>query len=455
MNHYNTVIVGGGTGGYEAAIRCSQLGMSTALVEKNKMGGTCLNIGCIPTKAFAHSSDVLRNLKISRKLGIDSGELHIDIAKLVRNKDKIVKNLVAGVEYLMKKNNIAVYRGEAVFLNKHELAVNGEKLAFDNLIIATGSSGNMPPVTGMDLDGIMTSTEILSIDHIPESLLIIGGGVIGCEIACIFQEFGSKVTIVGRRDHLLPGIDRDVAETLAYTMTCAGIRVITGAAVKGVEKKNGVFCVKADTAQGEISASASELMVSAGRVGNSQGLKPLDLEMNKTYIRVDEHMRTNIPNIFAVGDITGKFQLAHVAAAQGIAAAENIAGLDSVINYNAIPSCIFTAPEVASVGITEERAKTEQIPVTIGKFPMAANGRAMTMYETDGFTKLVCKKDTGKVIGASVIGAHATEVIGELTYIVTVGGTLDDIKKTVHGHPTIYETIHEAAHVALGESMQI
>lgn len=455
MNDYNVVVVGGGTGGYEAAIRCTQLGLSTALVEKDKLGGTCLNIGCIPTKAFAHSADLLKRLKTSRKLGIDAGEPVIDMQKLVRNKDKIVRTLVSGVGYLMQKHNIEVLNGEAVFVSDHEISVNGRAVSFDYLIIATGSSSSLPPVPGMELSGIMTSTEILSADHVPESLTIVGGGVIGCEIACIFNEFGSKVTVVGRRDHLLPGVDSDVAETLAYAMTCAGIGIITGAAVKGVEKRDGLFVVRADAADGPIEAASAELLVSAGRVGNSRGLEALGIELDKSYVRIDEHMRTNKPNIYAIGDITGKVQLAHVAAAQGIAAAENIAGGNSVINYDAIPSCIFTAPEVAAVGITEDRAKKEGRDCVIGKFPMRANGRAMTLYDTDGFTKLVCERSSGRILGASVIGAHATEIIGELCYAVTNGGTLESIRSTIHGHPTISETIREAAHAALGESIQI
>ena len=455
MSKYQVAIVGGGTGGYEAAIRCAQLGFSTVLVEKNKLGGTCLNIGCIPTKYLAHSAELAHEMKTCRKQGIDAGEPVIDIKKLIKYKDRVVSQLVAGVAHLMSKNGVTVLNGEAKFVDEHRLTVNGETVEFDNLIIATGSSPAVPPVPGMELPGIMSSTELLSIDHIPESMAIVGGGVIGCELACVFNEFGTKVSIIGRRDHLIPNIDMDVAENLGFAMKGAGVNVITGAAVKAVEKVGDMFVVKADTKDGEIAVKAKELMVSAGRRGNCEGLEPLGLTMNKSYVVIDEHMRTNKPHIYAIGDITGKIQLAHVASAQGFAAAENIAGMDSTVNYNAIPSCIYTLPEVGSVGYTEEKAQKEGIEYVIGKFPMAACGRARTMGATEGFTKIISEKATGKVIGAAIVGPFATEVLGELGYIVSTGGTLEDIKHTVHGHPTVTETVMEAAHIALGEPISI
>lgn len=452
---YKVAVVGGGTGGYECAIRCAQLGMSTVLIEKNVLGGTCLNIGCIPTKYFVHSAELARAMRTARRQGIDAGEPVIDMRKLVRNKDRTVSQLVDGVAYLLKKNGVTVMGGEAEFLGDHELTVGGERVSFENLVVATGSSSSYPPVPGIDQPGIMTSTELLSIDHVPESLAIVGGGVIGCELACVFNQFGTRVTIIGRRNHLIPGIDGDVADTLAFSLKSQGITVLTGAAVKGISKRGELFAVAADTASGEIEVVSAEVMVSAGRTGNCRGLEPLGLEMTKSYVNVDGHLRTNKPNIYAIGDITGKIQLAHVASAQGIAAAENIAGIPSGVDYGLVPSCIFTMPEIGTIGYTEERAAGEGIEVTVGKFPMAASGRARTMGQTEGFTKVVCEKESGRVIGASVIGPNATEIIGELTYIVTHGGTLRDITGTIHGHPTISETIMEAAHVALGEPISI
>lgn len=455
MSDYNVAIVGGGTGGYEAAIRCAQLGMSTVLIEKDKLGGTCLNIGCIPTKYFVNSAELARRMRTARKQGIDAGEPVIDMKKLVRNKDRTVSQLVSGVAYLMQKNGIQVIHGKAAFVDEHQLSVNGQSLSFDSLILATGSSASLPPVPGAELEGIMSSTELLSIDHVPQSLAIVGGGVIGCELACVFNQFGTSVTVLGRRDHLIPGIDRDVADTLAVSLRSQGIKVLTGAAVSGIYRSDGGFTVTAETAEGRIEAKAAEVMISAGRRGNSQGLEPLGLTLNKSYVNIDEHMRTNKPHIYAIGDVTGKLLLAHVASAQGIAAAECIAGMDSRVDYSLAPSCIFTMPEIGAVGCTEERAAKEGIEVTIGKFPMSACGRARTMGEADGFTKLVCEKESGRVIGASVIGPHATEIIGELGYIISTGGTLKDIKRTIHGHPTITETIKEAAHAALGEPISI
>jgi len=455
MGHFDLIIVGGGPGGYEAAIRGSQLGLNVALIEKDKMGGTCLNRGCIPTKAFVHSADFLRNLKISRKLGIDTGELNIDIAKLVYNKDKIVRSLVSGVEYLMKKNKVAVFHCEAEFLDSGEIRAGEEVLSFDNLIIATGSSAAMPPVPGIESESVMTATEILNIDHLPKELIIIGGGVIGCELACVFNEFGSRVTIVEMLDRLLPMVDSDISDVLTYAMNREGIRIVTGASVSSIEKSNGVFIVNATTKDGSKSFTSDELLVAAGRKANTKGLDCLGLRMEKGYICIDEHMHTNVPHIYAIGDVTGGLQLAHVASAQGAAAAENICGHNVVLDYNTIPNCIFTVPEIAAVGITEERAKKEGIDYSIGKFPMRASGRAMTLYETDGFTKLICEKKSGKILGAEIIGPNATEMIGELAYIIRTGGTAEDIHQTIHAHPTVSETIREAAGIIIGKPMSI
>ena len=455
MGHFDLIIVGGGPGGYEAAIRGSQLGLNVALIEKDKMGGTCLNRGCIPTKAFVHSADFLRNLKISRKLGIDTGELNIDIPKLVYNKDKIVRSLVSGVEYLMKKNKVTVFHCEAEFLDSGEVRAGEEVLSFDDLIIATGSSAAMPPVPGIETEGVMTATEILNIDHLPKELTIIGGGVIGCELACVFNEFGSRVTIVEMLDRLLPMIDSDVSDVLTYAMNTEGIRIVTGASVSSIQKSNGLFTVNAMTKDGGKSFTSDELLVAAGRKANTKGLECLGLRMEKGYICIDEHMHTNVPHIYAIGDVTGGLQLAHVASAQGAAAAENICGHNVVLDYSTIPNCIFTVPEIAVVGMTEEHAKKEGIDYSIGKFPMRASGRAMTLYETDGFTKLICEKTGGKVLGAEIIGPNATEMIGELAYIIRTGGTAEDIHQTIHAHPTVSETIREAAGIIIGKPMSI
>ena len=455
MKHFDLLIVGGGPGGYEAAIRGAQLGLDVALIEKDKMGGTCLNRGCIPTKAFVHSADFLRNLKISRKLGIDTGELNLDIAKLVFNKDKIVRSLVSGVEYLMKKNKVTVFRSEAEFLDSRQVRAGEEILDFDDLIIATGSSAVMPPISGIGAEGVMTATEILNIDHLPKELTIIGGGVIGCELACVFNEFGSHVTVVEMLDRLLPAVDSDIADVLTYAMNTEGIQVVTGASISSIEKSGGLFRINAMTKEGSRTFTSDELLVAAGRKGNTKGLERLGLRMEKGYICIDEHMRTNVPHVYAIGDVTGGLQLAHVASAQGAAAAENICGHDAVINYDAVPNCIFTVPEIAAVGMTEERAKQTGISYTVGKFPMRASGRAMTLYETDGFTKLICEKESGRLLGAEIIGPNATEMICELAYAVRTKGTAEDLHQTIHPHPTVSETIREAAGIVVGKPMSI
>ena len=373
----------------------------------------------------------------------------------MQNKDKIVRTLVSGVGYLMKKNNIAVYEGEALFRDSRRIEVNGETLTFDDLILATGSYAAVPPIPGADAAGVMSATEILDIDHIPGHLTIIGGGVIGCELACVFNEFGSKVTIVEMMEHLLPGIDTDLTDVLHYAMSREGIRILTGASVFAVDQQDGLFAVRISSAAGQETLPAGDLLIAAGRKGNTRGMEALGIALERGYVVIDEHLRTNDPHIYAIGDVTGRIQLAHVASAQGIAAAENIAGGDATVDYSAVPNCIFTVPEIACAGLSETQAAAAGIDCTAVKFPMRANGRAMTLYETDGFTKLVSEKATGRIIGAAVVGACATEIIGELTYIIRTGGTLQDVKETIHAHPTVSETIHEAAHLALGQPMQI
>lgn len=455
MFDYDVVVVGGGPGGYEAAIRCSQLGKKTAIIEKDKLGGTCLNVGCIPTKTLVHNAEIIRSLKTAKRIGIDAGAAEVNIKNTIKNKNKVVSQLVGGVGYLMQKNNIKVYQGEAVFVNDNEITVDGESLSFEYLIIAIGSSNNIPPIPGLDSEGIMTSTEVLDIDHIPETLTIIGGGVIGCEIACVFSAFGSKVTVIEMMDHIVPNMDSEVSDTLKQCMESDKIKVLTGTRVNEVVKTENGYMVKASAKAENIEVETTDLMVSIGRRGNCEGLEPLGLKMDRTYICIDEHMKTNKENIYAIGDITGKIQLAHAASAQGIAAAENIAGGASSVDYGCIPSCIFTNPEISSVGITEDEARKQGLDIVTGQFPMMACGRAKTVGAKDGFTKLVADKTTGRVLGGSIVGPNASELIGEITYIVRSGGTLEDVKKTVHAHPTINETIMEAAHVALGEPISI
>lgn len=450
MAAYNVAIIGAGPGGYVAAIRCAQLGLKTVVIEKKYLGGTCLNVGCIPTKTLVHNAEILRDIRQSRKRGIIVTPPEVNMVETLKMKNRVVSQLTSGIESLLKSNQVTIIKGEAIVKSEHALIVTDEEITFENLIIATGSSNAVPPIPGVNDPGILTSTEMLEIDHVPESLCIIGGGVIGCEFATIFSNFGSKITIVEMMPNIIPMMDKDVSATLQASLEKDGITVRTGSKVTEINKVNEKYSIRVSGNIDEM-IIAEKVLLSVGRKPNSFGFETLKLDTEKGYIKTDSQMRTNIANIYAIGDITGKIQLAHVASTQAIIAAENIAGLPSKMDYHSIPSCIYSIPEIGSVGMTEEDARQAGYEIVTGKFPMSACGRAKAMSESVGFTKIVAQKDNGRILGGSIVGPNATEIIGELAYIIQTEGTLEDIKHTVHAHPTICETILESAHIALGE----
>lgn len=454
MEHVQVAIIGAGPGGHIAAIRSSQLGLSTVVIEEDKIGGTCLNVGCIPTKTLAKNAEIIHEIREANKRGILVGPPEINISDTMKMKNRVVSQLTNGVEMLLRANNVTIMKGKAVVESEHKIIVGDATISCENMIIATGSSNYIPPIPGLDIEGILTSTELLEIDHIPNELCIIGGGVIGCELASIFQAFGTRVIIVEMLSRLLPNLDAEVSTLLRKSMIKDGIAIKTNCRVAAISKNGDRYRVEIAGEAGE-SLEVDEVMVSVGRRPNLCGLEGLELDLEKGYIKTDEHLRTSKSGVYAIGDVTGKNLLAHVASAQGIVAAENIAGKESKMNYDVVPNCIYTIPEIGSVGLTEECAAAAGYDVIIGKFPMGACGRALAMGVNEGFTKLIADKSSGRVLGASVVGPYATEIIGELTYVVNNGGTLDDIKHTIHAHPTITETILEAAHVALGEPIYI
>lgn len=456
MREFDVAVVGGGPGGYVAAIRCAQLGKRTVLIEKDKLGGTCLNRGCIPTKALVHNAQLIREIRGAKRRGIDVGQPEINMKLTMKMKNRIVSQLNSGVGMLMEKNDITVLSGEAEFVSANTLLVNGEEISCTDLILATGSSNAIPPVPGLDGEDILTSTEILDLDAVPQSLCIIGGGVIGCEFAGIYRAYGASVTIIEMTEHLLPALDHDASQTLEDCFANDGIDVKTSTRVTAVERTQEGYLVHVTLQDGMAECIPVErVLVSTGRRGNTEGLSALGLEMTRGYINVDEQMRTSVAHVYAIGDVTGTIQLAHVASAQGVVAAEAIAGQTAAMDYTAVPSCIYSIPEIASVGLSEQEVQQRGIPYVCGDFPTAACGRAKTMGETVGFTKLLAEAETGRVLGACVVGPNATELIGELAYIVRTGGTLQDITGTIHAHPTIGETIMEAAHVAQGTPISI
>ncbi len=447
MDEKDIVIVGGGPGGYVAAIRAAQLGAKVALVEKDRLGGTCLNRGCIPTKALVSSAEVLLKARRANDFGIEIGNIKINFQKIMSRKSRIVNQLVSGVEQLMKSNRISVYRGTGHILSPHLVKVNDEKIATRKLIIATGSESALLPAPGIDLPGVLTTDDILELKELPESLVVIGGSHTGVELASIFNALGVKVAIVKRRPLLLEPVDEEIGRRFAQTLPRQGIEVRIGAAVKAIKREGAALKVVWDTPEGEQGVEGQMVLMATGRAPYTEdlGLSELNIEMDGRAIVVDEHLETNLNDVYAIGDVLGKNMLAHVASYEGEVAAENALGYSRQADYRAVPSCIFTQPEIASVGITEKEANDSGLPYKISKFPFAACGRAVAMDETIGLVKMICRADNGTVLGMHIMGPHASDLIAEGVLAIQLGATAEDIVRTIHAHPTLPEAVREAA----------
>ena len=450
MEKYDAVVIGGGPGGYVCAIRLGILGKKTAIIEKRDFGGTCLNRGCIPTKTLLHSGDMYSELAGMKKLGIKIGEYSFDYSKIAKRKDKVVKQLRSGVENLLKGHGVEIIRGEAKLLDAHTIAVGDDKIEAENIVLAMGSAPAAIPVPGAELPGVLNSDGVMELTECPKSVVIVGGGVIGIEFATLFNGLGSKVTIIEMVPSILFGMDKDVSETMAELLRGKGVEIYTDAKLK--EIKEGMTCIFEKDGE-ELSAEGDVVIIAAGRKPQTKdmGLETAGVAMNRRgFVEVDDEMHTNIPNIYAIGDITGKIQLAHVATAQGIATAHNIAGEHKKMAYNAVPSCIYSNPEIACVGLSEAKAIEEGYQVKTGKFGVSGNGRSLAINSPDGFAKIVADEKTGKILGCHIVSACATEMIGEVTLAITKGMTLDDVADVIHAHPTVSEIIMEAEHDAEG-----
>jgi len=446
LNKRDVVIIGGGSAGYVAAIHASHLGANVALVEKDRLGGTCLNRGCIPTKALARSVDVLQEAKRANEFGLEIPNINANFQKIMARKSNIVSQLVSGVEQLMKSNKISVYRGTARILSPHLVKVNHEEIATRKIIIATGSESALLPVPGIDL-GVLTTDDILELKELPESLVVIGGSHVGVEFASIFNGLGTRVSIVKRRPLLLEPVDEEIGRRFAQTLPRQGIEVKIGAAVKAIKRSGAVLKVVWDTADGEQGVEGQMILMATGRQPYTEelGLSQLGIKMDGRAIVVNEHLETNIDDIYAIGDVLGKNMLAHVASYEGEVAAENALGHSRRADYHAVPSCIFTQPEIAGVGITEKQAKDSGIPYKVSKFPFLACGRAVAMDETMGMVKMICNTENSKVLGLHIMGPHASDLIAEGVLAIQLGGTAKDIAYAIHAHPTLPEAVREAA----------
>lgn len=441
---YNVAVLGGGPGGYEAAIRCSQYGLETVLIEAGELGGTCLNRGCIPTKALLHCAEVYQTVLQAKDFGINLSVGSVDFAKMVSHKNTIAGKLRRGIESLEKSHGVAVIKGFGILKDANTIEVGGEVITADKIILATGSAPAKPLIQGIDEANVLTSDEMLSQTEIPESMVIIGGGVIGIEFATLYSKLNCKVTVLEMLPSILPGVDKEIVSMLKQTMARSGVEIVTEAKVTAIHGGAQVT-VDYEYAGESRQANGSCCVVCVGRKPqtNGIGLALAGVRETRGIVEVDQEMRTSVPNIFAIGDITGKIQLAHVASAQGMVAAANCAGKKKYMNYHIVPACVYTSPEIAYVGISEGAAKG---PVHTGIFSLTGNGKAMVMGENSGFVKIVSDAVTGEILGAQIMAPRATDIIGEITAVMRCEGTIEELADTIHPHPTICESIMEAAH---------
>ncbi len=449
---YQLAVIGGGPGGYVAAIRAAQLGVSVCLIEKGEMGGTCLNVGCIPTKALVQAATLYENIRGASAYGIKS-TAELDMPKVIARKNRIVRQLSKGTEQLVAANGVTILKGTASLVSEHEILVQGEeerRITAANIIIASGSVPADLRVEYENKGNVLTSTEALDLEEVPKRMVIVGGGVIGMEFAFIMAGFGTDVTVIEYLPEILATLDSDVIAELMRQARRKRIKVLTNTAVVGLEDTGDLCRVRYQNneTKDETEIEADKVLLSVGRHPYYAGLgvEELGIKLNERWrgIAVNERMQTSIPHIYAIGDVNNIMQLAHVASHQGIVAAENVGGLDSVMNYRAVPSAIFTNPEIATVGLTEKQAEKENIAVKTGTFPYSASGKALVMGARDGFVKVIAAADTEKILGAAIIGLNATDLIAEMSLAVQNELTLSEVATTIHAHPTTAEVMAEA-----------
>ena len=444
---YDVVVIGAGPGGYETAIKAAQCGKKTCIIEGAGFGGTCLNVGCIPTKALIQTADVYHKVKDAARFavtGVEADKIAVDMAALQARKKAVVKTLVNGVKGLLRGNKVTVVEGMASFADAHTLSVDGRSITGANIIIATGSSVFMPPFIALEGENhLLTSTEALDLDQVPASVTVIGGGVIGVEFAYLLNRLGSKVTVLELMNHILPMVDTEVSRLAEKRMTKDGILFQLGAKVSRVKDDTVYY----EFGGQECQVKSDMVLMAVGRVPNTQGLNAegIGIEFDRKAIRTDAHMRTNIPHIYAIGDVNGKVMLAHTASHEGMVAVADICGHGEEMRYDRIPSCVYLEPEIACIGLTEAQAREKYGDgLKIGRFNMAANGKSLIAGDTDGLFKVIVAADTGEILGAHLYGQHVTDMIGEISAAMAAEGTAEELIHAIHPHPTVNEALGEA-----------
>jgi dihydrolipoamide dehydrogenase len=459
---YDVLVIGAGPGGYVAAIRAAQLGLRTACAESREtLGGTCLNVGCIPSKALLHASELYEEAKGGHmtKFGVEFTGVTLNLDQMHAEKAKAVKELTGGVEFLFKKNKVTWLKGKAAFQDAHTVDVAGQKVTAKNIVIATGSSVMPLPGVTVDQKTVVDSTGALALPKVPEHMVVIGGGVIGLELGSVWRRLGAKVTVVEFVDQILPGFDGEVRRESAKLFKKQGMELKLSTKVTGVTVENGVATVTVEPAAGGASETmtADAVLVSIGRKANVDGLnlESIGLELNKRgQIETDHSFRTKVDGVWAIGDCVPGLMLAHKAEDEGVAVAENIAGQTGIVNEDVIPSVVYTMPEIAGVGLTEEAAR-DKTEIKVGKFPFAANSRAKTNRDTDGFVKVIADAKTDRVLGVWIVSSLAGTLIAEAAIAMEFGATSEDIAYTCHAHPTHAEAMKEAAMAVQGKPIHI
>jgi dihydrolipoamide dehydrogenase len=458
--NYDAIVIGAGPAGYVASIRLAQLGLKTALVEKRHFGGECTNYGCIPTKALIESANLFWKAKRGGEIGVVC-EPKYDLKAFMVWKDKIVTQLRSGIGFLCERNGVKVFEGEAFLKSEKNVVVKSAndtvELFAENIVVATGSTPVQLPSIPFDGKFVLSSKDMFSLESLPNSILIVGGGAIGVEFASALSKLGVQVYLVEMMEQLLPGFDKDVARILNRALSRLGVKIYTGTLLSNYHILDGSLEVRVSGPGGEETFRVEKALVAAGRKPTTlSGLTEAGVVLDsKGHIIVDKMMKSSVPNIFAAGDVAGPPYLAHKAFKQGLVAAENLAGKNVLYNFRAVPNVVFSEPEVVSVGLSEDEARRNGLEVLVGRFPMQASGRALTEASPEGFVKVVVEKDSLKVVGVQIVGANVSELAGEASLAVELGLNVRELASTMHPHPTLSEALMEAAADSLGESVHV